>query len=321
MNKINVGVIGVGAMGHNHARVYHSLDEANLVAVSDVTETTLTQISNKYDVRGFLDYNDILNMKEIDAVSVCVPTTHHYKIVMDAIEHGKHVLVEKPIAFTLDEAKSMVKSAKENNIKIATGHVERFNPAVQKAKKLINDGVIGDIVSATARRVGPFPPRIKDVGVSIDLAIHDLDVMYYLFNEPVTEVYATMGSILENCEYEDHAEIMTKFDSGITGILEVNWLTPYKRRELEITGTDGIISIDYINQSLDVYGKFAKDVLVAHEEPLKNEIKSYIDSIKNDTKPEITGEDGIHALRTVIAAMNSSKTHNVIKLNTKSVLD
>jgi UDP-N-acetylglucosamine 3-dehydrogenase len=139
--------------------------------------------------------------------------------------------------------------------------------------------------------------------------------MYYLFNENVTQVYATMGSILEKCEYEDHAEIMTKFENGITGILEVNWLTPYKRREIEVTGTDGIITVDYIDQSIDVYGKFAQDVEIQHEEPLKEEITSFLNSIINDEDPEITGEDGLNALKMVLAAKMSSKEHSPIRLD------
>ena len=315
MRKVNVGVIGVGAMGYNHARVYHRLKNANLIAVADIMEKTLQKTSKKYGVRGYLEYNNLLKIPEIEAVSICVPTTKHYNVVMDAIEHGKHVLVEKPIAFTLKEAKDMVKAAQEKGVKLATGHVERFNPAVKKAKELIENDVIGDVVSASSKRVGPFPPRIKDVGVTIDLAIHDLDVMHYLFNEPVAEIYATMGSILEKSQFEDHAEIMAKFESGITGMLEANWLTPYKRRKLAITGTDGIINIDYIDQSIDVYGKFAQDVQIEHEEPLKNEIKSFLMAIINDKKPEITGEDGIYALRTALAAIKSAKEHRPITLN------
>jgi len=307
VNNVNVGVIGVGAMGYNHARVYYRLENANLVAVSDLSKMVLSKVSKKYDAEGIENYENLLKNPEIDVISVCVPTTHHYNVVMAAIEHGKHVLVEKPIAFTLREAEKMISFAEEKGVKLSTGHVERFNPAIQKAKDLIENDVIGDVVSSSAKRVGPFPPRIKDVGVAIDLAIHDLDVMYYLFNEDVTQVYATMGSILEKCEYEDHAEIMTKFKNGITGILEVNWLTPYKRRELEITGTDGIISIDYIDQSIDVYGKFAQDVEIQHEEPLKEEIKSFLNSVINDEKPEITGEDGLNALKMVLAANKSSK--------------
>lgn len=315
MRTVNVGVIGVGAMGYNHARVYYKLEEANLVAVSDVSERTLNKVAKKYDAKGFTDYEDLLKDHEIEVVSVCVPTTFHHDVVMEAIKHGKHVLVEKPIAFTLKEAEDMIAAAKEAGVILATGHVERFNPAVQKAKELIENDVIGDIVSASAKRVGPFPPRIKDVGVTIDLAIHDLDVMNYLFDEDVIQVYGTMNSILEKCEFEDHAEIMINFKNESTGILEVNWLTPYKRRQIEITGTDGIISVDYIEQSIDVYGKFAQDIDIKHEEPLKEELRSFLNAVVNGTEPEITGEDGLKALKMVIAATKSSREHKPISFD------
>lgn len=315
MNKVNVGVIGVGAMGYNHARVYSKIENANLMAVSDLMKPKVDEVAQKYNVLSFVDYNDILKMPEIEAVSVCVPTTHHFNVVMDAIEHGKHVLVEKPIAFTLREAKSMVKAAKDNGVKLATGHVERFNPAVEMAKELINDDVIGEVVSASAKRVGPFPPRIKDVGVTIDLAIHEVDVMFYLFDSPVSQIYAHMGSRLEKCEYEDHAEIMSKFKNGIIGMLEVNWLTPYKKRKLEITGVDGIISIDYIDQTVNVYGKSTKNVDIDYKEPLKEELSSFLSAVRKDKEPKITGEDGIYALKVVTAAMKSAKENAPIKIN------
>lgn len=314
MRKINVGVIGVGAMGYNHARVYYRLEEANLVAVSDVSERTLNKVCEKYDAKGYSDYEDLLKDPEIEVVSVCVPTTHHHDVVMKAIEYGKHVLVEKPIAFSLEEAEQMIAAAKEKGVILGTGHVERFNPAVQKAKELIENDVIGDVVSASAKRVGPFPPRIKDVGVCIDLAIHDLDVMYYLFNEDVEQVYGTMSSILDKTDFEDHAEIMVSFTNA-TGILEVNWLTPYKRREIEITGTDGIISVDYIEQSIEVFGKFAQDINIKHEEPLKEELKSFLEAVDEGKDPVITGEDGLNALKMVIAASKSSRAHKPISFD------
>jgi UDP-N-acetylglucosamine 3-dehydrogenase len=254
-------------------------------------------------------------MPEIDVVSICVPTTYHYDVVMSAIEQGKHVLVEKPIAFTLDEAKDMVNAAHDAGVKLATGHVERFNPAVDEAKRLMNEGAIGEIVSASAKRVGPFPPRIKDVGVAIDLAIHEVDIMFYLLDSPASRVYANMGSRLEKCEYEDHAEIMMTFENGVVGILETNWLTPYKKRQLEVTGTDGIISMDYIDQTVEVYGKNAQKVEVAHTEPLKDELQSFLSCVTNDTEPKITGEDGIHALKVVLAAMKSAQKKTAVNMN------
>ena len=315
MNKVNVGVIGVGAMGHNHARVYSKLENANLMAISDLLKTKAEEVSNEYNTKGFIDYNDILKMPEIEAVSVCVPTTHHFNVVMDAIENGKHVLVEKPIAFTLREAKAMVKAAKNEGVKLATGHVERFNPAVGKTKELIKNDVIGEVVSASAKRVGPFPPRIKDVGVIIDLAIHEVDIMFYLFESPVSRIYANMGSRLERCEYEDHAEIMSKFKNGIIGMLEVNWLTPYKKRKLEITGVDGIIALDYIDQSVNVYGKSTQNVDVPYKEPLKEELSSFLSAVNNGEEPKITGEDGIYALKVVTAAMKSAKDTSPVDIN------
>ena len=315
MRTVNVGVIGVGAMGENHVRVYHKIEEANLIAVSDVSERALKKIEKKYGAKGYTDYCELLENPDIEVVSVCVPTTFHHAVVMEAIRHKKHILVEKPIAFTLTEAEEMITAAKEAGVILATGHVERFNPAVQKAKELIDDGVIGDIVSAFAKRVGPLPPRIKDVGVSIDLAIHDLDIMNYLFEEEITQVYGTMNSSFDDSEFEDHAEIMVSFDNESTGIIEVNWLTPYKRRELELTGTAGIISVDYIQQSIEVYGKFAQDIEIKHEEPLKGELNSFLHSVVEGEEPVITGEDGLKALKMVIAANRSSKEHRPISLN------
>lgn len=315
MKKVNVGVVGVGAMGHNHVRVYTRLKNANLLAVSDLMKGTLAEVSKKYNTVGFVDYDNVLKMPEIDAVSVCVPTTYHYEVVMSAIEQGKHVLVEKPIAFTLKEAKDMVRAARKEGVKLATGHVERFNPAVLEAKKLLRDKLIGEVVSVSAKRVGPFPPRIKDVGVTIDLAIHEVDVMAYLMDSPVSKVYAHVGSRLEKCEYEDHAEIMMEFYNNAIGMLEVNWLTPYKKRQLEVTGTDGIISLDYIDQTVEIFGKNARNVRVPHHEPLMEELDSFLNAIMLDEKPKITGEDGIHALKTVLAAMKSAKEKIPVKID------
>jgi UDP-N-acetylglucosamine 3-dehydrogenase len=315
VNKVNVGVIGVGAMGYNHARVYSELENANLMAISDLMREKSEEVATQYNSKGFVDYMDILKMPEIDAVSVCVPTTHHFNVVMDAIEHGKHVLVEKPIAFTLREAEAMVKAAKDEGVKLATGHVERFNPAVGKAKELIKDDVIGEVVSASAKRVGPFPPRIKDVGVIIDLAIHDVDIMFHLFDSPISRIYANMGSRLEKCEYEDHAEIMSSFKNGIIGMLEVNWLTPYKKRKLEITGVDGIISIDYIDQTVHVYGKSTQNVNIDYKEPLREELGSFLSAVDNGEEPKITGKDGIYALKAVTAAMKSAKDNLPVEIN------
>jgi len=312
---LKTAVIGVGSMGKNHARIYWELPNADLVGVADFNKDTANTIANKYGTKAYYDYKVLLDEAKPDAVTLAVPTIYHRDIALEIIDRGIPLLIEKPIAFTIEEGQSIIDAARKKNVKLMIGHIERFNPAIITLKEHINQGKLGRIFQMDAHRQGPFPARIADVGVVVDLAVHDLDVMYYLFSEPVAEVYSTMGSILEKCEFEDHAEIMTKFNSGITGMLEVNWLTPYKRRELEITGTDGIISIDYIDQSIDVFGKFAQDVHINPEEPLKGEIKSFLSSIINDEEPEITGEDGIYALRVVLAAMKSARDHSPVKIN------
>ncbi|MCD7781351.1 MAG: Gfo/Idh/MocA family oxidoreductase [Methanosphaera sp.] len=316
MKETNVGVIGVGAMGYNHVRIYSELENSNLLAISDMVRGTLDKVSAEFNTTGYIDYDNILQIDDIEAVNVCVPTVFHHEVVMRAIEAGKNVLVEKPVASKLNEAEEMINAAKDANVKLATGHVERFNPAVKMAKQLLDDGEIGDVVTANAKRLGPFPPRIRDVGVATDLAIHDIDIFNYLFESPANTVYANMSSELKNCEFEDHAEIITKYDNGIISILETNWLTPYKKRQLNITGVDGIISVDYGDQTLTLYKENNKveNVKIENKEPLKEELRSFINAVQTDTEPEITGQDGYEALRIVKAAMDSSNDKKLVYL-------
>ena len=317
MKQTNVGVIGVGSMGYNHVRIYSELENANLVAISDMVRGTLDKVSKEFNTVGYVDYDNILQIDDIEVVNICVPTVFHHDVVMRAIEAGKNVLVEKPIASKLNEAEEMIKAAEDAGVTLATGHVERFNPAVRVAKKLIDEGAIGEVVTANSKRLGPFPPRIRDVGVAIDLAIHDIDIFNYLFNSRANTVFANMSSKLKNCEFEDHAEIMTKFDSGVLSILETNWLTPYKKRQLNITGIDGIISVDYGNQTVTLFkeNNQVEDIKVENKEPLKEELRSFVDCVQNNTPPEVSGKDGYEALRIVDAAMTSSKDKRLVYLD------
>ena len=317
MKQTNVGVIGVGSMGYNHVRIYSELENANLVAISDMVRGTLDKVSKEFNTVGYVDYDNILQIDDIEVVNICVPTVFHHDVVMRAIEAGKNVLVEKPIASKLNEAEEMIKAAEDAGVTLATGHVERFNPAVRVAKKLIDEGAIGEVVTANSKRLGPFPPRIRDVGVAIDLAIHDIDIFNYLFNSRANTVFANMSSKLKNCEFEDHAEIMTKYDSGVLSILETNWLTPYKKRQLNITGIDGIISVDYGNQTVTLFkeNNQVEDIKVENKEPLKEELESFVDCVQNNTPPEVSGKDGYEALRIVDAAMTSSKDKRLVYLD------
>lgn len=317
MKQTNVGVIGVGAMGYNHVRIYSELENANLLAISDMVRGTLDKVSKEFNTVGYVDVDNILQLEDIEAVNICVPTVFHHDVVMNAIEAGKNVLVEKPVASKLDEAQEMIDAAKDAGVILATGHVERFNPAVRVAKRLIDEGEIGDVVTANAKRLGPFPPRIRDVGVAIDLAIHDIDIFNYLFEGKASSVYANMSSNLKNCKFEDHAEIITKYDNDVLTILETNWLTPYKKRQLNITGVDGIISVDYGEQTVTVFKENDKveKVKVENKEPLKEELRSFVDAVQTKGTPEVSGQDGYEALKIVEAAMKSSKEKKLIEFD------
>ncbi len=316
MKQTNVGVIGVGAMGYNHVRIYSELENANLLAISDMVRGTLDNVSKEFNTVGYVDYDNILQIDDIEAVNICVPTVFHHDVVMSAIEAGKNVLVEKPVASHITEAKEMIDAAKDAGVILATGHVERFNPAVRVAKRLLQEGEIGEVVTANAKRLGPYPPRIRDVGVATDLAIHDIDIFNYLFESKAEMVFANMSSNLKNCEFEDHAEIMTKYENGALSILETNWLTPYKKRQLNITGVDGIISVDYGSQSVTLYkeNNHVEEVKVENKEPLKEELRSFVNAVQSNKEAEVTGQDGYEALRIVEAAMKSSKEKNLIYL-------
>jgi len=311
---LNVAVIGTGNMGRNHIRTYSEIDDANLVAISDVIEERRTDLAEKCGCAFYKDYNDMFKKEKIDIVSICVPTFLHYKVAKDVISHGVNLLIEKPIARNVKEAEEIVKLAKKKGIKMTVGHIERFNPAVQKLKSMIDEGKLGDITSVLARRVGIFPPQIKDANVVIDLAVHDIDVINYLLGKGPEKVYSGLGKALIE-ERHDYANIFLRYN-GANAFIEVNWITPVKIRRLGVTGTKGYAELNYMTQELvyyeSVYDKICDDfgdfvisfgesnvtnIGIKKEEPLKNELKHFIECVEKDKEPIVTGEQALEALR------------------------
>ena len=206
--QVKVGVVGVGAMGRNHARVYSQL-KCNLVGVADADLARAKEIGEIYNVPYYQDYRQLL--PQVEAVSIAVPTTAHHSITMDFLKSGVHCLVEKPIASNLDQASEMIEIAEKNHVNLAIGHIERFNPAVLKLKQIIDGGILGKVLIISTRRVGPSVPRIRDVGVVIDSASHDIGVVRYLIGKEPVSVFSRVGSIKHN--KEDHAIIVLNFKS------------------------------------------------------------------------------------------------------------
>jgi UDP-N-acetylglucosamine 3-dehydrogenase len=308
-NRLRAGAVGVGAMGKNHARVYSQLDGVELVGVADTNEALAAAVAESYGCKPYADYRDLLG-QGLDILSVVVPTTIHKQVALDAIRAGVNVLVEKPIADTVENADELIKAARDNSVKLMVGHVERFNPAIIKLKEMVNSGLLGDIVSISAKRVGPYNPRIRDVGIIIDLGTHDIDVMSYMYGEKIKEVYALAGSVVHS--QEDHAIITLNFKSGGSGVIDTNWLTPHKVRNLTVMGSKGIAEVNYIDETLRIFDReWVRDAKIEKEEPLKLEIVHFIECVRTDRRPLVSGKDGRHALAVALAAVESARTGKV----------
>ncbi|MFC2154102.1 Gfo/Idh/MocA family oxidoreductase [Candidatus Altiarchaeota archaeon] len=305
---IRVGVVGTGMMGQHHVRIYSENPDIELVGIADTDKERAQELAKKYKTKIYTDYKKLLDQKP-DAVSIAVPTVLHKDFCLEAIKRGIHVLVEKPIADTIENGKEIMAAAKEKGLVLMVGHIERFNPVVERLKKHIDAGKLGQIVHMTAKRVGPFNPRIKDVGIIIDVGVHDIDIMSYLYSSPIQGTYAIAGN--GGSDIETYAHISLKFANGGSGIIETNRLTPNKIRELHVTGTKGVARADYINQSLEIQdGQSSSQEEIVKEEPLKREIDHFIECVRDEKDPSITAEDGIHALEVACAAINSYSSNS-----------
>src|SRR4051794_4680759 len=250
MPELRVAVIGTGQMGTYHVETLERLASTQLVAVADPVEDSARAAIGRRPVDWEARWQTVVERDDIDAVTVASPSEHHAEITLAALDTGKHVLVEKPISTTVEDALRMGEAARAAGRKLVVGHVERFNPAVGKMAALIADGRLGRVFRATATRVGPIPARIKDTGVAIDLATHDLDIMQHILGLDITHVHAE-GARFSHAAHEDMITCLLRFgDDGPFGLLDVNWLTPEKRRELSVICEAGLVRADYLSQDV-----------------------------------------------------------------------
>jgi UDP-N-acetylglucosamine 3-dehydrogenase len=314
MTKLGVAVIGTGQWGKNHARVYKELPSTELVAVCDVNMERAKAMADQYGAKAYSDSTEMLKDKAIKAVNVCTWSTILAQEAMKALNAGKHVLVEKPMATTPEQAEQLVKTAQENGLHLTVGFLMRFIPGLQQIRQSVENKKIGELVCATAKRVSQWPERIGDVGVVKDTAIHDIDVMNFIFNQQPTSVYANMGSMRIK-KFEDYAQIMLTYEGGRTAFIESNWLTPYKTRSLTVTGSDAIMRLDYMTQDFWIEQKTETvQPRLPFQEPLKAELQHFVDCIVEKKKSLITGEDGVRALKVATAAIESSAKNAAIKI-------
>ncbi|MFC1616526.1 Gfo/Idh/MocA family oxidoreductase, partial [Patescibacteria group bacterium] len=236
IKKLKVAVIGVGNMGKNHVRTYKSLDEVELVALADLNEKLGKSLAMEFNIDFFNDYKELIEKIKPDLMSICVPTSIHFKITKYCLEKGINILLEKPICENIEEAEELIKTADKYKVKFLVGHIERFNPAVKKVKKMIEKNELGKITAIIARRVGGFPPQIKDANIAVDLAIHDIDIINYLLDDLPKEIYVNkQKNHIE--KREDSVEFFLKYNKT-SAYIQTNWITPVKIRKLNITGTE-----------------------------------------------------------------------------------
>ena len=331
-NVLNVAIIGCGVMGSLHARIYSKIPNIKLVAVSDVNAANGKKLANLYKANFYSDFKEMLKKENLGGISITVPTILHKKVALFCISHGVNVLVEKPLAPSVQEAKLIADAAQKKRIILTVGHIERFNPAILKLKDFIKKGLFGKIISIVVKRVGLFPPRVKDINVVTDLAVHDLDIVCSLLDELPKSIFATGGKGI-NTDRIDYADIFLDF--GATSCyLQVNWMTPIKIRTLSVTGTLGYCKLNYITQELILYKyndsntvpeEFEKFVAklgkpkkvsakVKKEEPLKLEITDFVNSIIKNRKPLVTPEEGINAVKLSELVLESLSGKKLINL-------
>jgi len=314
MKKLGVAVIGTGFWGKNHARVYKELAETELIAICDIDAQRARDVADQFGVKPYTSTTRMLKDPNIEAVSVCTWSTVLAKEAAKAAEAGKHVLVEKPMAANVKQAENLLKKAEKAGVHLTVGFLMRFIPGLQRMKKAVEDKTIGELVCASGKRVSQWPERIGDVGVVKDTAIHDIDAMLHLFNEDPIAVYAKTGS-MRHKKFEDYAQIMISFKGAKSAFIESNWLTPYKTRVLIVTGSEAIVTLDYITQELTVENaKETTKPRYAMQEPLKLELQHFANCIMKKEKPIITGLDGLKALRIAESALKSSATGRIIEL-------
>jgi UDP-N-acetylglucosamine 3-dehydrogenase len=332
-DELRIGLIGAGRMGAYHVETWERIAIGRLVAVSEPDEATARARIGRRPIEWFADHRALLERADIDAVCICAPSEHHARIGMDAISAGKHVFVEKPIATALEDGLRMTAAARLARVKLMVGHVERFNPAVGKLAELIEEGRIGRVFRAHATRVGPLPARIQDTGVAVDLATHDLDLMQFVLGRDITSIYAE-GSRCMHPTQEDMIACFLRFgEDGPLGLLDVNWLTPEKRREMTVIGEGGMLTASYLNQDVwftestgtpTAWGEFARlrgdaegaaiRFALPRVEPLLAELEAFARCVLDDTVEPMTAQEGCSALAAALAVRDSAEHSRPVTL-------
>ena len=311
---IKVAVVGAGFWGSNHLRVLRDIGSVELVGVCDIDVSRAEKAAKKYGLQHyFKDFKEMLDRTKPDAVTVCTPSTTHAAIAMACLDHGCDLLIEKPMASTVSEAVAIIDRMHKAEAEVMVGFIERFNPAVQHAVKTIETGDIGEVLLFYSRRIGWWPERIGDTGVVKDTAIHDIDLANWIFGQLPAKVYAMCGRLRHS--QEDHAQIFFSFGDGRSALIEANWLTPRKKREMHVTGEKGVITVKFIEQEV-VVEKAEQTIVpnIKYAEPLRLELEHFTQCVEKGFKPIVDAYDGLRATLLAECILKSSKNKNPVDI-------
>ena len=303
MQKIKAAVIGVGYLGRFHAQKYARLDNAELIAVCDANEANAKRVAEELKVPHLTDYRELIG--KVDAVSIVVPTQLHYEVAKAFLEAGAHVMLEKPITVTVEQAEALVKIAKDKDLIFQVGHLERFNPAI-----LALDSALTQPLFIESHRVAPFNPRGADVSVILDLMIHDIDIILDIVNSPVKHISAKGVAVLS--KDIDIANARLEFENGCVANVTASRAGMKSERKMRLFQHDAYISIDFQNKSLGIHRKGdgemfpgvanieSEEKAFAQGDALLSEIESFLNCIQTHQPPVVSGEDGKRALETAM---------------------
>jgi len=301
MKKLRIAVIGLGRLGSLHAKIYSRLKDVELTSVCDTDKDKAKLIGATLKKPWCTDYTQLLK-EDIDAVSIVTPTSSHYRIAKAFLNNGIHILIEKPITKTLKEARSLITLSKKKGLIVQVGHVERFNSAIQAIERLSTKPRFIEV-----HRLGPFTPRVKDIGVVLDLMIHDIDIVLGFTKSKIKDIQAIGMKILT--KHEDIANVRIRFKNGTICDLTASRITNDSLRKIRIFQKDCYISLDYITQEAVISRKIknkiiSKKIDIKKEGPLKKELSSFVDCVLNKKRPIVSGIEAYNAL---------SVAHNILK--------
>ena len=330
--ELRIGLAGLGSMGRNHLRILSGRPDIRLAAIADPAAEALSAAVATSGAQAFDEPLAMIAEAELDALVIAAPTTSHVALALAAIERDIAILVEKPLAESAAEGERIVTAARVGSVPVQVGHVERFHPAVLELGRLLDEGWLSVVYSIASRRAGPFPDRIRDVGVTIDLATHDADILSWIAGERPSRVYAETAQRI-HANHEDLLFGLLHFPSGATGMLDVNWLTPVKRRQLVVVGEEGMFELDYLTQRLTftratdttnprLIGGYAPtfegdiaELPVVSAEPLAAEIDAFLRVVREGGRRIVDAEDGLWAVAIATSLLTAAATGQAVDLS------